>query len=230
MKTSRPEFGASSASGPPGARPSGLPKFSPHKSVQGFSGSVKRLSDVIVAAAAFVILSPVLALIALAVRMTDGGAVLYRQTRVGLNGRWFTILKFRTMREQAERDLGPIWSVPRDPRCTRIGYYLRRSGLDELPQLWNVLRGDMSLEGPRPERPEFTLKFSKEYPDYHQRHSVRGGLTGYAQIHGWRGYTSLEERLRHDLHYVRHWSVRLDLYILLMTAMRGWSERTRSGI
>src|SRR5207244_7669115 len=149
---------------------------------------------------ALVLLSPLVAIIALAVRISGRGPILYRQTRVGLNGRRFTIIKFRTMHEHAERDLGAIWSVPADPRCTRIGYYLRRYGLDELPQLWNILRGDMSLVGPRPERPEFTRGFGKEYPDYYRRHAVRGGLTGYAQIHGWRGYTSLEGRLLRDLY------------------------------
>ena len=134
------------------------------------------------------------------------------------------------MQEDAERDLGAIWSVPNDPRCTAIGRNLRRFGLDELPQLWNILRGDMSLVGPRPERPEFTREFRKEHADYDLRHVVRSGLTGYAQVHGWRGYTSLEERLRHDLHYVQHWSLGLDLYILFLTAVRGWSERTRSGL
>ena len=103
------------------------------------------------------------------------------------------MIKFRTMREDAERHLGAIWSVPQDPRCTKLGYYLRRSGLDELPQLWNVLRGEMSIVGPRPERPEFTREFRKEHRNYDVRHVVRGGLTGYAQVHGWRGFTSLEE-------------------------------------
>ncbi len=110
----------------------------------------------IVSAATLILLAPALAVIAAVVRLSDGGSVLYRQTRVGLDGHRFTIIKFRTMLEQAERDLGAIWSVPNDPRCTGIGYYLRRSGFDELPQLWNILRGDMSLVGPRPERPEFT--------------------------------------------------------------------------
>jgi len=182
------------------------------------------------AASALVLLSPLLAIIALAVRMNGRGPILYRQTRVGLNGRRFSIIKFRTMREHAERDLGPIWSVPADPRCTRIGYYLRRYGLDELPQLWNILRGDMSLVGPRPERPEFTREFRKEHVQYDERHTVRGGLTGYAQVHGWRGYTSLGERLRHDLHYVNNWSLGLDVYVVLMTFLHGWSERTRSGV
>ena len=154
---------------------------------------------------------------------------MYRQARLGLHGRLFTIIKFRTMHEHAERELGAVWSVPQDPRCTRVGYWLRRSGLDELPQLWNILRGEMSLVGPRPERPEFTREFREEHPGYDVRHTVRAGLTGYAQIHGWRGYTSLEERLRHDLYYARNWSLALDFRIVLMTLLRGWSERTTKG-
>src|SRR5947207_11119946 len=137
-----------------------------------------------VSCAALVLLAHVFLIIAAAIRMTDGGSVLYRQIRVGLHGRRFTIIKFRTMHEDAERELGAIWSVPRDPRCTRLGYYLRRTGLDELPQLWNILRGEMSLVGPRPERPEFTREFRKDHDDYDVRHTVRAGLTGYAQIHG----------------------------------------------
>jgi len=170
-----------------------------------------------------------LAAVAIAVRLTDGGEIFYRQVRVGLGRSRFTILKFRSMHENAERDLGPIWSVPGDPRCTRLGYFLRRTGIDELPQLWNVLRGDMSLVGPRPERPEFTREFRKEHLNYDVRHIVRPGITGYAQIHGWRGYTSLEHRLQHDLYYVQNWSFRLDLYIVVMTVFRGWSEKTRRG-
>jgi lipopolysaccharide/colanic/teichoic acid biosynthesis glycosyltransferase len=171
-----------------------------------------------------------MAAIALVVRAQDGGAVFYRQTRVGLDGRPFTIIKFRSMHEDAEQDLGPVWSVPHDPRCTRFGYYLRRSGFDELPQLWNILRGEMSLVGPRPERPGFTREFCKEYNEYDIRLTVQPGLTGYAQAYGWRGYTSLEERLRHDLYYVNNWSVALDIYILLMTPLRLCSERTRTGV
>ena len=171
-----------------------------------------------------------MAVIALAVHLADGGPVFHRQTRVGLNGRRFTIIKFRSMHENAEQHLGAIWSVPNDPRCTAIGHYLRRFGLDELPQLWNILRGEMSLAGPRPERPEFTREFRIEHAYYDLRHVVRPGLTGYAQIHGWRGYSSVEERLRHDLYYVRNWSLRLDFYVLLLTLIRGWSERTRMGV
>jgi lipopolysaccharide/colanic/teichoic acid biosynthesis glycosyltransferase len=176
-----------------------------------------------------IVLSPLLAVIAVAVRATDGGSILFRQIRVGLDRRRFTIIKFRTMHEDAEQGLGAIWSVPGDPRCTRIGYYLRRTGLDELPQLWNILRGEMSLIGPRPERPEFTREFRKEHREYDLRHTVRPGITGYAQVYGWRGYTSLEERVRHDIYYVRNWSLRLDASIFGLTLLRGWSERTRKG-
>jgi lipopolysaccharide/colanic/teichoic acid biosynthesis glycosyltransferase len=171
-----------------------------------------------------------LAAIAVAVRVRDGRPILFRQTRVGLNGVPFTIIKFRTMAVDAERDLGAIWSVPNDPRCTTLGALLRRSGLDELPQLWNVIRGDMSLVGPRPERPEFTREFAREYRQYNLRHTVRGGLTGYAQIHGWRGFTSIEKRVLHDVYYVRKWSFLLDIYIIILTLKAVWTEETRSGV
>jgi len=207
-----------------------LSNSNPHKTVSGAAGFLKRLMDVVLSLAALILLGPVFGVIALAVRLTDKGAVFYRQTRIGFRDQPFTIIKFRTMREDAERDLGAVWSVPHDPRCTRIGYYLRRSGLDELPQLWNILRGEMSLVGPRPERPEFTKEFRKQYGNYDLRHTVRPGLTGYAQVHGWRGLTSLEERLRHDLYYVRNWSLALDLSILCQTIVRGWTERTDSGV
>ena len=177
-----------------------------------------------------VVLAPLFAAVALVIRLVYGKPVLYRQTRVGLSGKHFTIVKFRTMRDDAESDLGPIWSVPNDPRCTRFGALLRRTGVDEFPQLWNILKGEMSLVGPRPERPEFVRQFRTEHRHYDDRHQVRGGLTGYSQIHGWRGYTDLSERLKHDLYYVRHWSLRLDFHILLLTLVRGWSERTRDGV
>ena len=229
MTHSRPRSGNSSPGGPASDRKLGKATFSRHKSVAGLAGWFKRAADIVLALGALIVLSPLLTIIAIAVRMTDGGSALYRQVRVGLDRRRFTIVKFRTMHEDAERDLGAIWSVPGDPRCTRIGHYLRRTGLDELPQLWNVLRGDMSLVGPRPERPEFTKGFRKEHRGYDLRHTVRPGITGYAQIHGWRGYTSLEERIRHDIYYVQYWTLVLDAYILVLTLLRGWSERTRQG-
>lgn len=207
-----------------------LPSSSPHKSVSGLNGFIKRSIDVGVSGVLLMVLAPVFLIIAMAVRLADGGPALYRQLRMGLRGRRFIIIKFRTMQEDAERDVGPIWSVPGDPRCTWIGRYLRRFNLDELPQLWNVFRGDMSLVGPRPERPEFVREFRNEYRNYEIRLMVRAGLTGYAQIHGWHGSTSLEDRLRHDTHYVRKWSLRMDLYVLVMTLLWGWSDRTRNGL
>ena len=177
-----------------------------------------------------ILLSPLFGLVAIILRITDGAPVLYRQTRVGLDGRHFTIVKFRTMERDAERGLGPTWSVPNDPRCTRFGSRLRRTGMDEIPQLWNILKGEMSLVGPRPERPPFVRQLATEHLDYDHRHHVRSGLTGYAQTHGWRGDTDPGQRLRHDLYYVRRWSLTLDLRILLLTLVRGWSERTRDGV
>jgi exopolysaccharide biosynthesis polyprenyl glycosylphosphotransferase len=208
----------------------GLRLLKRHDSVSGFSGRLKRALDVTVSIAALIVLSPLLLFLALVIRLMDGRPVFYRQTRVGLNGRHFTMLKFRSMIPGAEDHLGAVWAVPNDPRCTRLGALLRRLGLDELPQLFNVIRGDMSLVGPRPERPEFTREFAREHRQYPARHLVRGGITGYAQVHGWRGYTSLEDRLRHDLYYVKNWSLRLDLYILALTLSQGWSERTRRGM
>jgi len=203
---------------------------SDHNSISGAAGVLKRAFDVAGALSAIAVLWPVLVVIALIVRYTDKGPIFYSQIRVGLNGKHFKIFKFRTMNIGAERDLGPIWSVPNDPRCTRAGAWLRRFGLDELPQLWNILCGQMSFVGPRPERPRFVEEFRSELVGYDLRHSVHCGLTGYAQVHGWRGYTSVEERLRHDLYYVKNWSVGLDLRILLLTLVRGWSERTRIGV
>jgi len=229
VKHSRPRFGHSSHDGPAFNRRTGFGSYSPHNSVGGKTGFIKRTVDVVLAGLGLVLLLPFLAIVALAIRVTDGGGVFYRQIRVGLDRRRFTIIKFRTMEEGAERELGAIWAVPDDPRCTKLGSYLRRFGIDELPQLWNVLRGEMSLVGPRPERPEFTRELRKEHQGYDVRHSVRPGITGYAQVHGWRGLTSIEERLRHDMYYVRNWSLWLDAYILVLTLFRGWSEKTRQG-
>jgi putative colanic acid biosynthesis UDP-glucose lipid carrier transferase len=198
--------------------------------VAGIEGALKRSIDITASAAALVVLAPFIISLGLLIKLSQGGPVIYFQRRVGLRGSHFTIFKFRTMRIDAEEGLGAIWSLKDDPRCTRFGAWLRRWGLDELPQLWNILRGDMTLVGPRPERPEFVKEFSESLPAYGARHAVRCGLTGYAQIHGWRGATSIEERLRHDLYYVRHWSLALDIRILALTLVRGWSERTRDGI
>ncbi|HTY19386.1 MAG TPA: undecaprenyl-phosphate glucose phosphotransferase [Myxococcota bacterium] len=186
----------------------------------GWAAIQKRVFDVAISSIALAAAAPLLALVALSVRLTSGAPVLYAQERMGLDGRVFRMLKFRTMVLDAERDTGPVWARRGDPRETRIGGFLRRTSLDELPQLWNVVRGDMSLVGPRPERPVFIEQFRREVPGYMLRHKVKAGLTGWAQVHRWRGDTSLHERVEHDLYYIRNWSLGLDLRILLMTLWR----------
>jgi exopolysaccharide biosynthesis polyprenyl glycosylphosphotransferase len=186
----------------------------------GWSLAVKRLFDVAVSAAALALASPLMLLIAIAIRLEDRGPIFYRQRRMGLDGIAFSILKFRSMSVDAESS-GARWAEKDDPRRTRVGRLIRAWSLDELPQLWNVLRGDMSLVGPRPERPEFVALFRSEYPHYMLRHKVRAGITGWAQVHGWRGNTSVRMRLEHDLYYIENWSLLLDLKILLMTLRHG---------
>jgi len=183
----------------------------------GMAAVRKRCLDVAVVGTALVLLAPVMAAIALAVWATSGRPILYAQERMGLDGRVFRMLKFRTMAPDAERKTGPVWTREADPRRTRLGRFLRRTSLDELPQLWNVLRGEMSIVGPRPERPVFIEQFRHELPGYMLRHKVKAGMTGWAQVHGWRGDTSLQERLEHDIHYIQNWSMMLDLRILLLT-------------
>jgi exopolysaccharide biosynthesis polyprenyl glycosylphosphotransferase len=185
----------------------------------GWAAIQKRVFDIAVSAALLVIAAPILGALALLIRITSGAPVLYVQERMGLDGRVFRMLKFRTMVRDAESD-GPVWARTEDPRTTPIGEILRSTGIDELPQLWNVLRGDMSLVGPRPERPIFIEQFRREVPGYMLRHKVKAGLTGWAQVHRWRGDTSLHERIEHDLYYIRNWSLGLDLRILLMTLWR----------
>ncbi len=166
---------------------------------------------------------PMLA-IAVAIKWSSRGPVFYRQRRMGLDGREFTMLKFRTMRTDAEAS-GPVWSQKVDPRRTAIGAFLRRTSLDELPNLFNVLAGQMSLVGPRPERPEFIAEFKHEIPNYMLRHKMKAGMTGYAQIKGLRGDTSLRRRIQHDLHYIRHWSLGLDIRILAQTIFGVWFSK-----
>ncbi|WP_152050704.1 sugar transferase [Tautonia marina] len=179
----------------------------------------KRLLDLICAALGLLVMSPIFAAIALLIYTTSGRPIFYTQDRIGQGGRLFKIIKFRSMKPNAESDTGPIWAANHDDRCTPIGDWLRHSCLDELPQLINILRGDMSLVGPRPERPIFVERFQEEVPDYPLRHVVPVGLTGWAQVHGWRGRTSIRKRLQYDLDYVRRWSFWLDVKILWMTAL-----------
>jgi exopolysaccharide biosynthesis polyprenyl glycosylphosphotransferase len=176
----------------------------------------KRLFDVAVSLTALVLLVPVIAVIALLVKLGSPGPVLYRQQRVSRGGRLFELLKFRTMVAGADRMAANV-SATGDPRVTRVGAFLRKSYLDELPQLVNVLRGDMSLVGPRPERPTFIETFRQAYPAYMLRLKVKAGMTGWAQINGWRGNTCLNTRIAHDLYYIEHWSLWFDLKILCQT-------------
>jgi Undecaprenyl-phosphate glucose phosphotransferase len=200
----------------------GLPlvglRESPHFGLNVF---IKRAMDIALAAVALVLLSPLLAVVAVLVKLTSPGPILFSQPRCGLNGRRFQILKFRSMRVDAEAQTGAVWARPNDNRRTRFGAFIRATSIDELPQLWNVLRGDMSLVGPRPERPEFVDQFRKTIPSYMARHCVKAGITGWAQVHGWRGNTSLRKRIQYDLYYITHWTPWLDVRIMWMTIFKG---------
>lgn len=183
----------------------------------GWKGVIKRSLDLVVAGLLLVLLSPLLVLIAILVKLDSRGPLIYSQERIGLDGRPFRIHKFRTMIPEAEAATGPVWAKKDDPRTTRVGKILRRFSLDELPQLFNVLKGDMSLVGPRPERAHFVRQFRQAVPRYLERHRVRSGMTGWAQVNGLRGDTSIAERTRYDVYYVENWTLGFDLKILLLT-------------
>ncbi len=186
---------------------------------------LKRVFDLLVSVSLLLILAPLYGLIALLIRLTSKGPVLYSQERMGADGTSFTLYKFRSMHIDAEDRTGPVWATADDDRTTRVGRWLRRTSLDELPQLWNVARGDMSLVGPRPERPVFVDQFRKKIPKYMLRHKMKSGITGWAQINGWRGNTSLDERIKFDLYYIGHWSHYFDLKILCLTLWKGFVDR-----
>jgi Undecaprenyl-phosphate glucose phosphotransferase len=190
----------------------------------GWNRVLKRVFDLIIGGGLLVAALPLMGLIALVVKLTSPGPVLLGQVRMGLDGREFRMLKFRTMRVDAEADTGPVWAQPDDPRRTRLGGMLRRFSLDELPQLFNVLRGEMSLVGPRPERPMFVEEFRRQVPGYMLRHKVKAGMTGWAQINGWRGNTSLAKRIEYDLYYIERWSLAFDLTILVRTIWHGFAN------
>jgi Undecaprenyl-phosphate glucose phosphotransferase len=190
----------------------------------GWMSLVKRTLDLAIAGTALLLLSPLFAVIAIAIRLS-GGPILYRQQRMGLDGRPFEIVKFRSMRPDAEDESGPTWAGPEDSRRTRVGRFLRRWSLDELPQLVNVVKGEMSLVGPRPERPEFVREFKEKFPQYMLRHRVRAGMTGWAQVNGWRGNTSVSKRIEYDLYYIENWTLALDIKILWMTLRYGLRHR-----
>ena len=200
----------------------GLPiiglRESPHF---GLNVIVKRIMDFSCALLAVILLAPVLLVIALAVKITSRGPIFFTQERCGLNGKPFRMLKFRSMRVDSEAATGPVFTRKNDDRCTPIGALLRKTSLDELPQLLNVLFGDMSLVGPRPERPHFIQQFTKTIPNYMARHSVKCGITGWAQVNGWRGDTSLRKRIQFDLYYITHWNPWFDIRIMFLTIWRG---------
>ncbi len=186
--------------------------------VRGGGGAGKRVLDILVSGTLLLLVSPLLLVCAVTLRLTDGPGVVFRQERIGRDGEPFTLLKFRTHRPVDEHESATRWSVAGEHEMRRFCRMLRRTSLDELLQLWNVLRGDMSLVGPRPERPYFVAQFSETYPGYAARHRMRTGITGLAQIHGLRGDTSIEDRARFDNAYIDDWSLWQDVCILLRTA------------
>ncbi|OZC03654.1 undecaprenyl-phosphate glucose phosphotransferase [Rubricoccus marinus] len=183
---------------------------------------VKRGLDIAFSGLVLLALAPLLAGIAIAVKLSSPGPVFYRQRRMGLNGLTFDMLKFRSMPVNAEKASGAVWAQPGENRATRVGAFLRKTSLDELPQFFNVLRGDMSVVGPRPERPVFISEFRHRIPGYMLRHKAKAGITGWAQVNGWRGDTSLEKRIEYDLYYIQNWSLAFDLKIMAMTVVKGF--------
>jgi Undecaprenyl-phosphate glucose phosphotransferase len=194
--------------------------------LRGWNSMAKRVMDIVVGTTMLLLLLPGFLAIALLIWLRGGkGPVLLRQERMTLDGKTFEIFKFRTMVEEAEKETGPIWASPEDPRRTKVGIWLRRFNLDEFPQLLNVVLGDMSLVGPRPERPPFVQQFKERIPQYMLRHRVKSGITGWAQVNGWRGNTSIEKRIEYDLYYIENWSLLLDVKILILTLFRGFGQK-----
>ena len=191
----------------------------------GWNGVVKRALDLVVSIPLLVVLSPVFLILAIAVKLSSPGPVFHRQVRVGRDRRPFEMVKFRSMRADAEKETGPVWAQANDPRRTRLGTFLRKWSLDELPQIWNVCKGEMSLVGPRPERPKFVEEFEASVQDYYDRHRIKSGVTGWAQVHGLRGNVPIEDRTAYDLYYIENWSLWLDLRILWMTAWAVFAHR-----
>jgi len=191
----------------------------------GWNRILKRVLDVISSILILTLLSPLMGLIAIFIKITSPGPIFYRQERMGLDGKLFTMLKFRTMIQDAERQTGPAWSTKKDARRTRVGNLLRKLSLDELPQFINVLKGEMSIIGPRPERPFFIKQFKNRVPKYMLRHKMKAGITGWAQINGWRGNTSIEKRIEHDIYYIENWSLRFDLKIFWLTIWKGFINK-----
>ena len=187
--------------------------------------AVKRAADFVGALIGIIIASPFMLVLAILVKLSSPGPIIFKQERVGLHNKPFNMYKFRSMRMQDDSEEKKGWTVKDDPRVTKVGKFLRRTSLDELPQLFNILVGDMSIIGPRPERPQFVEKFQEEIPRYMIKHQVRPGLTGWAQVNGLRGDTSIEERINHDIYYIENWTVGLDVKIFFMTFFTGFINK-----
>lgn len=190
-----------------------------------FNALVKRVMDIFGSIAAIIVSSPVMLLMCILIKATSPGPLIYKQERVGLHNKTFRMYKFRSMEIQPEEEEKKAWTVKNDPRVTGIGKFMRRTSIDELPQLFNILKGDMSLVGPRPERPFFVEKFREEIPRYMVKHQVRPGLTGWAQVNGYRGDTSIRKRIDCDLYYIENWSIGLDIKILFLTFFKGFINK-----
>jgi exopolysaccharide biosynthesis polyprenyl glycosylphosphotransferase len=204
----------------------GLPLISvKDMTLQGWKRAVKRVVDVCLSAGTLIILSPVMMMVALIIKISSPGPAFYAQERVGLDGETINVLKFRSMKVDAEAQTGAVWAHKDDPRRTKIGSFIRRFSIDELPQFINVLLGEMSIVGPRPERPEFVQQFRQVIPSYMRRHREKAGLTGWAQVNGLRGDTSIEERTRYDLYYIENWSLWFDFKIMAMTLLEVFRGR-----
>ena len=185
----------------------------------------KRIFDIAFSLIVLILTLPITAVIALAIKLTSRGPIFFVQERVGLNGRLFRMYKFRTMHVASKQEGDTVWTCPNDPRRTALGAFLRKTNFDELPQFINVLKGDMSIVGPRPERPHFVEKFLQEFDRYNSRHTFKAGITGWAQVNGWRGDTSIAKRVEYDLYYLRNWSLTFDLQIITMTLLHLFDSR-----
>ncbi|QUH23758.1 undecaprenyl-phosphate glucose phosphotransferase [Methanobacterium alkalithermotolerans] len=190
-----------------------------------FNRGLKRMVDVLMAIGALILLSPLFIIVAFLVKVSSPGPVIFKQERMGLNRKTFHMYKFRSMHVQADENKDDEWTVPHDPRRTRVGSFIRRCSIDELPQIINVLKGEMSFIGPRPERPVFVEQFRDEIPKYMIKHHVRPGMSGWAQVHGWRGDTCIKRRIEYDIFYVENWTIRLDIKIFFMTLFRGFRDK-----
>ena len=186
---------------------------------------IKRIIDILLSGLAIIILSPLLLILCIAIKLDSPGPIFFAQERIGLGNKPFKMYKFRSMGVQDPKKEAKEWTTKNDARVTPVGRIIRKTSLDELPQFWNVLKGDMSLIGPRPERPLFVEKFKEEIPRYMIKHQVRPGITGWAQVNGFRGDTSIRSRIEHDLYYIENWSLGLDIKILFLTFFKGFVNK-----